>query len=319
MPAERAMWAGPSGFGLKAACSLVPCVATRHKPDVAVPEIFNRRLRRLRRDRAAAHFTDHDFLVDYIGQGILARLDGIRRDFRNALDLGCHDGRLGHALRAQGMSVASADAGFAFARSAGGILCEEDQLPFADRSFDLVVSAGVLDQVNDLPGALALIKRVLKPDGLMLAGFVGAGSLPLLRKAVLAADMALGGAIGSRVHPLIDVRAAGDLLGRAGFALPVADGEALSVRYSDPVRLLADLRGMAMTNLLAGRHAPHFGRTRLRALLEALSTERDENDKIVERFEIVFMTGWAPDNGQPRPAPRGSAKISMASVLSRRT
>lgn len=284
---------------------------------MAAPEIFSRRLRRIRRDRAAAHFVDHAFLVDHIVEGLLERLDGVRRTFRRALDLGCHDGRLTEALRVRGIAVIPADAGCQFARDARGVQCEEDHLPFADGSFDLVMSAGVLDQVNDLPGALALIKRVLKPDGLFLAGFAGAGSLPVLRKAVLAADMASGEAVGSRMHPMVDVRAAGDLLSRAGFALPVADGERLSVRYASPFKLLSDLRGMAMTNMLAGRHAPPFARSRLHALIEALAGEAGTDGKIAESFEIIFMTGWAPSPDQPKPAPRGSGEQSLASALSK--
>jgi SAM-dependent methyltransferase len=282
---------------------------------MAAPEIFSRRIRRLRRDRSAPGFAGHAFLVDHIADAILDRLDGVRRDFRRALDLGCHDGRLGRALRARGIDVTPADAGFGFARRAGGVQCEEDHLPFADGSFDLVVSAGVLDQVNDLPGALALLRRVLKPDGLLLAGFVGAGSLPTLRKAVLTADMAAGGAVGTRMHPMIDVRAAGDLLGRAGFALPVADGETLTVRYASPYRLLHDLRGMALTNLLADQQAPPFGRARLQALGEALAADVDADGKLIERYEVIFMTGWAPGPNQPSPARRGSGQQSLASIL----
>jgi SAM-dependent methyltransferase len=285
---------------------------------MAAPEIFSRRIRRSRRDRAAPGFAEHAFLVEHIADGLLDRLDGVRRDFRKALDLGSHDGRLGQALHARGIEVVSADAGFGFAQGAGGIQCEEDHLPFADGSFDLVVSAGVLDQVNDLPGALTLLRRVLKPDGLLLAGFVGAGTLPVLRKAVLATDMASGDAVGTRMHPMIDVRAAGDLLGRAGFALPVADGEALTVRYASPFRLLQDLRGMAMTNLLAEQPARPFGRARLQALAEALAAEVDADGKLAAIFEIIFMTGWAPAPDQPLPARRGSGQRSLASVFVRK-
>lgn len=282
---------------------------------MAVPEIFSRELRRARRDRAAAIFADHAFLFDHMIEGILDRLDSVRRTFDLALDLGCHDGRLGTALRERGIEVTSADPGFRFATMCGGVQCEEDQLPFAEGSFDLVVSAGVLDQVNDLPGALTLIRRVLKPDGLFLAGFTGAGSLPLLRKAVLAADMAAGGAVAPRMHPMIDVRAAGDLLARAGFALPVADGEPLVVRYANPLRLIADLRGMAMTNLLKDQQAAPYGRARLQALVEALSGQVDADGKLAERFELIFMTGWSPAPGQPQPARRGSGQTSLASIL----
>jgi SAM-dependent methyltransferase len=284
---------------------------------MVAPEIFNRRMRRLRRDRAFPHFGDHGFLLDHLAEGILDRLDGVQRTFASALDLGCHDGRLGQALRARAIAVTSADAGFRFASAAGGVQCEEDHLPFADGSFDLVVSAGVLDQVNDLPGALALIRRVLRPDGLFLAGFTGAGSLPLLRGAVMRADMATGGAVGSRMHPMIDVRAAGDLLSRAGFTLPVADGERLAVRYSSPLRILSDLRGMAMTNLLADQRNQPLGRSRVQAIYEALAAQANDDGKVPESFELIFMTGWAPAPDQPQPARRGSGSQSLASALPR--
>lgn len=286
-------------------------------PDTSsdVPEIFDRSRRRLRRDRSALRFAEHDVLIDHIGQCLLDRLDMVSRRFETALDLGCHDGRLGRALAARGMTVTSVDAGARFARMAGGLQCEEDALDLAPGQFDLVVSAGVLDQVNDLPGALIQIRRLLKPDGLLLAGFAGAGSLPLLRATTLAADLACDAAVGTRLHPQIDVRAAGDLLGRAGFALPVADSEGIDIRYRDPWRLIGDLRGMAATNMLAGRSAPVFGRARLTALIEALAGHADAEGRITERFEIVYLTAWAPAPSQPKPARRGSAVQSLADAL----
>ncbi|HET8612108.1 MAG TPA: methyltransferase domain-containing protein, partial [Sphingomonas sp.] len=196
----------------------------------APPEPFDRRRRRARRDRAAGRFAVHGFLTVHIGAELLARLEGVDRRFERALLIGAADPALADALRAWGMAVSAVDAGAAFARAAGGVQAEEDRLPFAAESFDLIVSAGVLDSVNDLPGALLLARRALRPDGLFLAGFLGAGSLPRLRAAMLEADMA-GGGVAPRIHPQIDVRAAGDLLARAGFALPVADGERLDVRY----------------------------------------------------------------------------------------
>lgn len=241
----------------------------------------------------------------------------VTRDFTDALDLGCADGSLTRALRGRGMRVVSADAGFGFAAAARGVQCDEDRLPFADRSFDLVVSAGVLDQVNDLPGALALIRRVLRPDGLFLGGFAGGGSLVALRGALIAGDMAAGGAVASRIHPQIDLLAAADLLSRTGFALPVADGEGLAVRYADPLRLMADLRGMAAANLLRGRAAPPLTRTRIGAAMSAFAAGAAPDGRVTERFEIVYLTGWAPAPSQPRPAARGSGTQSLASALPR--
>lgn len=275
-------------------------------------EIFDRNLRRLRRDRVAPHFARHSFLRDAIVEGLLDRLDLVKRDFAHALDLGTADGSLARALRARGIEVTAGDAGARFAGQ--GMQFDEDRLPFEPESFDLIVSAGVLDSVNDVPGALIQCRRALKPDGLFLAGFVGAGSLAWLRRALLEADQAAGGAIPQRVHPLIDVRAAGDLLARAGLVLTVADSESLAVGYSDPIRLLADLRGMAGTNMLAGEKRP-LTRGRLAHLGQAFAQAAGPDGRLRERFELVFMTGWAPGPNQPQPARRGSATASLAAAL----
>lgn len=281
-------------------------------------EIFDRRLRRRRRDRAFVAYADHAFLRDHIIESLLDRLDTVTRPFTRALDLGCADGGLTGALRARGLDVVAADAGLRFADAAGGVQCDEDRLPFADASFDLVMSAGVLDQVNDLPGALALIRRILKPDGLFLAGFVGGGSLPVLRASLIAGDMAAGGAVGARIHPQVDLRGAADLLSRAGFALPVADGEPLDVRYGDALRLMADLRGMGVGNLLRGQGIAPFSRTALGGALAAFAGHAGGDGRVTERFELLYLTGWAPAPSQPRPARRGSATRSLASELGQR-
>ena len=172
---------------------LVPHWWGRHKHNaMSAPEIFDRTLRRLRRDRAQPRFGDHAFLRDAMVEGLLDRLDLVTRRFERALDLGCANGTVTRALIERGCDVVSVDAGAAFATAVGGIQCDEDRLPFAPESFDLVVSAGVLDSVNDLPGALIQCRRALRPDGLFLAAFVGGDSLPRLRAALLAADEAAG-------------------------------------------------------------------------------------------------------------------------------
>ena len=239
--------------------------------------------------------------------GIAERLASVRRSFADVLDCGCFD----RGFEAPpGTRVARLDAGFRFARAAGGVQADEDRLPFADGSFDLVVSAGVLDTVNDLPGALALARRVLRPDGLFLAAFLGAGSLTTLRASLQVAD---GERPAARLHPQVDVRSAGDLLVRAGFALPVADVETLSVRYADLGRLLGDLRGMAATSLLPGR--PPLTRAALARAAQAFAARAGREGRVAERFEIVFLTGWAPAPTQPQPARRGSATTSLAAAL----
>lgn len=269
--------------------------------------IFSRAARRLRRDRAAPGWADHDFLRRQMLDILDDRLAAVKRDFSNVLDLGCFGGEW---TPPPGARVARLDPGFAFASGADGVQGDEDRLPFADASFDLVVSAGVLDQVEDVPGALILARRALKPDGLFLGAFLGAGSLPALRAAIRVAE---GDRPAARLHPQIDVRAAGDLLVRAGFALPVADTETLTVRYPDLFRLLADLRGMAATSLLAAP-AP-LARATLAKAAAAFAGGADPDGRVPERFAIVTLTGWSPAPDQPQPARRGSATASLAAAL----
>lgn len=239
-------------------------------------------------------------------EAVADRLAIVKREFATALDLGSHGGDF--ALPAR--RIVRLDAGARFARQAGGVQADEDRLPFADASFDLIVSLGVLDQVNDVPGALALARRCLTPDGLFLAALVGAGSLSTLR------DVFRGAAPdrpAARLHPQIDVRAAGDLLMRAGFALPVADAETLTVRYPDLFTLIRDLRGMAMTNTLIGRQP--LSRPVLARAATLFGDRADPDGRTVETFSIIFLTGWAPAPGQPLPARRGSATASLAAAL----
>ncbi len=286
---------------------VVARVRRAHKPRMSAPEIFDRAARRQRRDRAAPGYAAHDFLRAAMLDGIAERLESVKRDFADVLDLGCFDGAF---VPPPGARVARLDAGYAFARGSGGVQGDEDRLPFADASFDLVVSAGVLDQVNDVPGALALARRVLRPDGLFLAAFVGAGSLSALRAALRVAE---GERPAPRLHPLIDVRSAGDLLMRAGFALPVADVEALTVRYAGIGRLLDDLRGMAAANVLRDRRP--LTRATLTRMAAAFAEAAGPDGRTSERFDIVFLTGWAPSPDQPKPARRGSGTASLAAAL----
>ncbi len=276
---------------------------------------FDRALRRQRRDRAAASGGAADYLFRRVADELAERLDLVKRPFADALDLGCGDAYLTGRLRARGLDVVAADPGAAFAAAVDGVQCDEDRLPFADGAFDLIVSAGMLDSVNDLPGALALIRRALRPDGLFLAAFAGAGSLPRLRSAMRAADEAEGGEAAPHIHPQIDVRAAGDLLSRAGFALPVADGESIAVRFSSLAGLVRDLRAMGATNALGARPRRPLGRRGLAAAIADFEAHADPDGKTTERFEIVYLSGWAPAPGQPRPAPRGSATASLAAAL----
>ena len=278
------------------------------------PDIFDRSLRARRRDRMMAQFADHDFLYRAMLDELLDRLGDVQRELPEALVIGCPDGSARAALEAMGKRVVSADPGFAAARAQGGVQADEDALPFADESFDLVIACGTLDSVNDLPGALILMRRILRPDGLMLAAFTGAGTLPRLRAALLAGE---GDRPGQHIHPQIDVRSAGDLLSRAGFAMPVADSETLTVRYGDMLRLMHDLRGMGAANVLTSR-PPALRRDALIRAAEHFGANADADGRTPEQMAILYLSGWKPDPSQAGPARRGSATVSLADALKRK-
>lgn len=277
-------------------------------------EPFDRALRRLRRDRAAVRAASGaDYLLRHAAEELGHRLDAVTRTFERALVLGNGSPAPRELLAARGIECVTADAGARFA--AGGVQCDEDRLPFREGAFDLVVSVGALDSVNDLPGALVLVRRALRPDGLFLGAFAGAGSLPRLRRAMHAAEDAEGLPASPRIHPQIDLRAAGDLLARAGFALPVADAETVNVRFSSLAGLVADLRAIGATNVLKSRSRRPFGRIGYAAASATFAAAADPDGKTAERFEIVYLIGWAPSPDQPQPARRGSATASLAEAL----
>ena len=277
------------------------------------PDIFDSALRARRRDRMLPTYADHDFLHQAMLDELLDRLGDVQRDLPEALVIGCPDGRARAALEAMGKRVACVDPSFLAARTMNGVQADEDALPFADDSFDLVLACGTLDSVNDLPGALILMRRALRPDGLMLAAFAGAGSLPRLKAALLAAE---GDRAGQHIHPQVDVRAAGDLLSRAGFAMPVADGETLTIRYGDIVRLMHDLRGMGAANVLAHR-PPALTREVLMRAAAHFAEGADPDGRVAEQIALIYLSGWKPDASQAKPARRGSATVSLAQALKR--
>ena len=244
---------------------------------------------------------------------MLDRLADVRRDFTRALVIGCPDRRLAQGLAARGCTVRCADPGPVWAERSGGDRVEEDRLPYEAASFDLILCCGTLDSVNDLPGALIGMNRLLVPDGLLLLSFVGAGSFPGLRAALLAAD---GERPAQRLHPQVDVRALGDLMARAGFAMPVVDQERLDLRYGSLFALMADLRGMGGAQCLASAPPP-LTRSGLARAAQVFASAADSDGRITEPVLILHGSGWHPSDDQPRPAPRGSATMSLADVLKR--
>lgn len=292
----------------------------------SVPEaaqVFDRGLLRLRRDRASAAKTDNsDFLFVESAERLLDRLDDVTRKFPRALDLGSRDGVLARVLRGRG-GIADLVQGdlsarmLAEARRFGPVVrLDEEALPFGAETLDLVLANLSLHWVNDLPGTLAQIRYALRPDGLFLGAIFGAGTLGELQTSLLEAEIAVSGGASGRVSPFPDLRDAAGLLQRAGFALPVADLETLTVTYPDMQTLLADLRAMGETNLLRQRlRRP----TRRAVLNEAAAIYRrkfgQEGGRIPATFRLIFLTGWAPHVSQQQPAKRGTGRMHLGQVL----
>jgi SAM-dependent methyltransferase len=273
------------------------------------PIIFDRQAYCGRRSRAARENRDA-FLAREAAEHIGERLAVVNRRFTQALDLGSRGAYRGaysgHADHWVCMDPADA------AAPTG----DEEHLPFAPESFDLVVSVLALHAVNDLPGTLAQIRRVLKPDGLFLAALFGGETLKELRTAFAAAEAETLGGVSPRVSPFADVRDFGALLQRAGFALPVADTEATRVRYRKLSTLFADLRAHGETNALAVRRLNMLSRATLAALSREYGERFSDNDgKLLASFDVIYLTGWAPHESQQKPLKPGSAKTRLADAL----
>ncbi len=245
-------------------------------------------------------------------EGLLERLEDVQRPLRDVLLIGCPDRSARDALTALGKTVTCCDPGARNAVLNGGVQADESALPFAENSFDLVIACDTLDSVNDLPGALVLIRRSLRPDGLFLAAFPGAGSLPRLRQVLLHAE---GDKARPHIHPQVEVRAAGDLLTRTGFAMPVADVETLTVRYASLLALMRDLRGMGHANAMARNRTGPLTRDTIARASILFEETADPDGRTAEIFSILYLSGWKPDPSQPQPARRGSATVSLAAAL----
>jgi NADH dehydrogenase [ubiquinone] 1 alpha subcomplex assembly factor 5 len=284
--------------------------------------VFDRRAVRHHRDRAAARLVDHDFLFREAAQRLAERFDDINRSFPTALEIGARGSVLADQLagRAGIETLVRCDLSPRLV-SAGGnnrlvVAGDEEFLPFGPARFDLVLSCLSMHWVNDLPGALVQIRRCLKPDGLFLATFFGGETLGELRDALLEAEIAECGGAGPRVSPFADVRDAGGLLQRAGFALPVVDTDTLTVSYTSALDLMRDLRGMGEANAVAERRRNFTRRsTILRAAAIYADKHADEEHRIPATFQILTMTGWAPHDSQPRALKPGSAAQRLAAAL----
>jgi SAM-dependent methyltransferase len=271
------------------------------------PQIFDRRLYARRRARAGGT----DFLVRDAAARLAERVAAVNRRFVRALDLSSRDESFPE-LR----GVAESWTRTTLSAREGAIAADEEALPFAPESFDLITSVLSLHAVNDLPGALIQIRRSLKPDGLFMAALLGGETLSELRDAFAAGESDVSEGVSPRVAPLTDIRDAGGLLQRAGFALPVADLERTQVRYSAFSTLIRDLRALGETNPLEQRSRKFLRRDVLAAALAQYAERHAELDgRLRATFDIVYLTGWAPHKDQQRPLAPGSARARLADAL----
>ncbi|GAM99258.1 SAM-dependent methyltransferase [alpha proteobacterium U9-1i] len=270
---------------------------------------------RARKRRAADGFRENAFLHKRAAADLADRLEAIPRPFARTLLLG--EGGLftdelaaRPALAGRIGETVCADAAF------GDVHLSLEHLPFAAGAFDLIVAPLALHWVNDLPGALIQLRHALKPDGLLLASMFGGETLTELRLTLIEAESEISGGAGPRVAPFADLQDTAGLLQRAGFALPAADRDVVTVRYAEPMRLLADLRAMGETSALAERNPRALSRRILTRAFEIYRARfADPDGRVRATFEILTLTGWAPHESQQKPLKPGSAKMRLADAL----
>ena len=251
--------------------------------------------------------SDENFVRDLVLEDLADRLGAYRRDFTRAVLIGPDASTLPATLFTANGPV-STQRVEAFSGAEFPALPEGEQ--------DLVISLLHLQAVNDVPGHLARLRRVLKPDGLLLAAFLGGETLTELREAFLAADLQVTGGASARVAPMAQVRDAGALLQRAGFALPVADVETHRVRYATPFALMTELKALGASNPLADRSRRFATRTLLAAAAQAYAErDADPDGRVRATLEIIWLAGWVPHESQQKPLRPGSATVSMKDFL----
>ncbi|MBL8704639.1 MAG: methyltransferase domain-containing protein [Rhodospirillales bacterium] len=284
--------------------------------------IFDRRLVRARRDRWASVLGQHDFLFREVADRLADRLGDVTRRFPLALDLGARSGILAETLGASGgiETLVQAELSPRLARDAArrgpAVVADEEALPFADGRFDLVLSNLSLHWVNDLPGTVIQVRRALKPDGLFLAALFGLGTLGELRQALLEAEIEIAGGAGPRLSPFADLRDGAALLQRAGFALPVADADTITVTYPNALALMRELVRMGEANATVARpRRPLRRATLLRAAQLYGERHGDSEGRVPARFQVIYLTGWAPAPDQPKALKPGSARSRLADAL----
>jgi SAM-dependent methyltransferase len=275
----------------------------QHPP--TAPILFDRALLRARQDRARRG-GPVTFLFDRVAEDMEERLAAVTREFSDAAEIWTPGELLCKPVADRFKSVTRIEPD------------ETEALRLLPESLDLAVSALAFQFVNDLPGVLAQIRRALRPDGLLLAAMIGGDTLTELRQAFAQAETECEGGVSPRVAPFADLRDVGALLQRAGFALPVTDVDRVVVRYDNAFALMADLRRMGATNTMIERRRTPTRRATLLRMAEIYSSRfADSDGRIRATFDVIWLSGWAPHDSQPKPLRPGSAKASLEAAVKR--
>jgi SAM-dependent methyltransferase len=271
-------------------------------PDI-VPKLFDRALLRARQ-RRALKLGPATFLLDRVAEDMKERLAAVKRDFADVADIWTPYDALRKPLGDCFKSLTNVD------------LQDSEVLPLQPEQFDLAISALAFQFVNDLPGVLAQIRRALRPDGLLLAAMIGGDTLNELRQCFAAAEAELEGGVSPRVAPFADLRDVGALLQRAGLALLVTDVDRVVVRYASAFALMADLRRMGASNVLVERRRTPTRRATMLRMAQIYGKRfADADGRIRATFDVIWLSGWAPHESQPKPLRPGSATASLEEAV----
>ena len=274
--------------------------------------IFDRLKIRNQRNRAIKKIEDHNFLIKWAGDQLITRLNIIKKGFLVALQIGTR-ARLDKNKIKDLKTLITMDN----TDINNNVIADEELLPFAPNSFDLIISSLNLHTTNDLPGTLSQLNKALKPDGFFIAAILGGETLHELRDVFYKAEIEINGGASPKVAPFADMQQMGELMQRAGFNLPVIDSEIVTVTYDNLFKLMHDLRFMGEGNALIKRSKSFNNRALLMRAAEMYKElYSEENGRIYATFEIIFIAGWSPHESQQKPLKPGSAKNRLSDALS---
>ncbi len=260
--------------------------------------LFNRKLLIKNRNHASMAWDELNFLKIAASERLADRLEDLQRTFPLGLDLGAHAGEISCATL-HNKKIEKCFRSDLAEKFHPHLVCDEEFLPFAPQSFDIILSGLSLHWVNDLPGTLIQCHRILKPEGLFLAVLPGTQTLWELRECFMLAEEKIYGGISPRIIPFPDIRDAASLLQRANFALPVADSEILTISYPDFYTILQDLRMGGEKNIMHERSSNPLSKRFLQLVAEIYSEKfTDVEGRLTVTVELVTLTGLANHGGQ---------------------